>query len=528
MGAVRLLLILFFIAAPLCAADAPPEVWLRRVWLDLAGAPPPVAEVDAFLARPDAATRKAVVAKLLASPECAARWARLLAAGLAPADDEQGGKALEPFLRSELAAGKAWWRTLGALVTPGGKGSPSALFQRPFHDDGSLIAGQIGTGMLGIQLRCARCHDDPTYGWTAAEHFGLAAFYGRPRSMHAPSRLVAAHKAGKIRNFYELVMNLPTMRPRGPDHRWVRREIEAAADTLNRLHALGIGPPAPSVRGLDWAAFDVYRIHAQRAAAGRAGGLGGTTAVPIPGTVEELRMPALVPLKVPHPTRLSKGQTVPPRFPGDQANAKVSGKRRDALTAWISDPDNPFTGRALTNRAWSVLYGRGMVEPAGEVGHTTEAANAKQLAEWSKAFVESGGKLAWLLEKMIETSEYAKAGATPASLSDASLPAEAPATAPVWVAAASITTQTTATAHAPEATVPVGTWRFREAEQVCLRDRGARDPLARLAEKGLRVLDRDQLAAALAAATGATQPLASNSLVLEAEAQRGDRFKDRE
>ena len=534
-----------------------PEGWLRRVWLDLTGAPPPAEAVDAYLARPDDAARRATVARLAGTPECAARWAHLLAERLAPDEDPAAGRALEPFLAGELRAARPWWRTLAALVAPGKAGSPSALFQRPFHDDGTLIAGQLASGMLGIQLRCARCHDDPVHGWTAAAHFGLAAFYGRPRSVRAPARLVAAFRAGRVRNFYELVMLLPTMRPRGPDHRWVRAEVEHAADLLGQLHHLGLGPSPPQVHGLDWAAYDVYRLHAQRAHMGRGGDFGSTTAVPIPGTIEELRMPKLVELPGQSKSIGPKtGQSVPPRFPGDQDAAPAGKNRREALTAWIADPENPFTARALVNRAWARLIGRGLVEPVDEVEHPKDAAGADALAKLAAAFVESGGTLPWLLERIVLSPEYARPVAVPSCLADnprdwpvlsepppapasapsalTSAPAPAPAapapsaaaTAPSTAAteattgtSGSATEATTATTGvASEASLQLAAFRFREseAENACLRERQpGRDGAARLAARGWRPLDGDQIAAALAGATG--QPASAVTTGLRAE-----------
>src|SRR5262249_9223228 len=58
------------------AAAAAPRAWLRRVYLDLVGLPPTLAEQEAFVGDPSPATMDAVVRDLLARPSYGERWAR--------------------------------------------------------------------------------------------------------------------------------------------------------------------------------------------------------------------------------------------------------------------------------------------------------------------------------------------------------------------------------------------------------------------------------------------------------------------
>ncbi|GIT31256.1 MAG: hypothetical protein Ct9H300mP1_33020 [Planctomycetaceae bacterium] len=39
--------------------------------------------------------------------------------------------------------------------------------------------GAVASLFMGVQLQCARCHDDPYRDWSQREHWGLAAFFGR-------------------------------------------------------------------------------------------------------------------------------------------------------------------------------------------------------------------------------------------------------------------------------------------------------------------------------------------------------------
>ncbi len=57
-------------------AAAPPNIWLRRVTLDLTGLPPSVAELREFLADQSPDARARTVDRLLASPAYGERWGR--------------------------------------------------------------------------------------------------------------------------------------------------------------------------------------------------------------------------------------------------------------------------------------------------------------------------------------------------------------------------------------------------------------------------------------------------------------------
>nr|WP_281382934.1 PSD1 and planctomycete cytochrome C domain-containing protein [Prosthecobacter dejongeii] len=59
-------------------ASASPEIWLRRVYLDLIGLPPTPSQIEAFIQqdKPGGAARMKVVDQLLASPQYGERWGR--------------------------------------------------------------------------------------------------------------------------------------------------------------------------------------------------------------------------------------------------------------------------------------------------------------------------------------------------------------------------------------------------------------------------------------------------------------------
>src|SRR5690606_13912159 len=51
---------------------------------------------------------------------------------------------------------------------------------------------------------------------------------------------------------------------------------------------------------------------------------------------------------------------------------KADLERREELAAWITARDNPWFARALTNRIWARLMGRGFYEPVDDLGDSQQ------------------------------------------------------------------------------------------------------------------------------------------------------------
>ncbi|GIS60901.1 MAG: hypothetical protein CM1200mP2_31260 [Planctomycetaceae bacterium] len=67
--------------------------------------------------------------------------------------------------------------------------------------------------------------------------------------------------------------------------------------------------------------------------------------------------------RVIHPRTL---ETAVPRIPGEQFLPRTVVDGRDELAKWLTSPDNPFFARAIVNRLWKRMMGRGLVEPADD------------------------------------------------------------------------------------------------------------------------------------------------------------------
>lgn len=100
-------------------------------------------------------------------------------------------------------------------------------------------------------------------------------------------------------------------------------------------------------------------------------------------------------------------EIVPPKFPsGGAPSADELGTRRMKLAVWMASRDNPYLARAAVNRAWSIMFGRGLVEPVDDLGPHNPASHPELLDELTQYFTETGFDLRELFRTLAQTKTY--------------------------------------------------------------------------------------------------------------------------
>ncbi len=84
-------------------------------------------------------------------------------------------------------------------------------------------------------------------------------------------------------------------------------------------------------------------------------------------------------------------------------------ERRQALARWITSKQNPWFAKALVNRMWHELVGRGFYEPVDDMGPDREAVAPKTLELLAQAFIDADYDLKWLVETICLTEAYQQA-----------------------------------------------------------------------------------------------------------------------
>ncbi len=165
---------------------------LRRLYLDLLGRLPTVAETEAFLAdsTPDKSQR--LIDTLLVHPEMPVYWRKVIDGWLNGylGRDNRGLGYPEhlDFLERSLAANKPWDQLVRQLLLPSPtdadqKGATHFIahrLNRSKEENLDHFATSVASGLFGVQMQCAKCHDHPFVDeWKQAHYYGIAAFFTR-------------------------------------------------------------------------------------------------------------------------------------------------------------------------------------------------------------------------------------------------------------------------------------------------------------------------------------------------------------
>ncbi|MEQ1840117.1 MAG: DUF1553 domain-containing protein, partial [Verrucomicrobiales bacterium] len=163
-------------------------VFLRRLAIDTVGVPPSEEEIATFQAEPDPKKRRAAaIDRYLADPRWADNWMGYWQDVLA-----ENPNIINPTLNN--TGPFRWWlheslvdnKPLDLFVTelirmegserlggPRGFGTASNN-DVPMAEKGIIIS----SAFLGVEMKCARCHDAPAHEWLQKDLFQLAAMLG--------------------------------------------------------------------------------------------------------------------------------------------------------------------------------------------------------------------------------------------------------------------------------------------------------------------------------------------------------------
>jgi len=115
-------------------------------------------------------------------------------------------------------------------------------------------------------------------------------------------------------------------------------------------------------------------------------------------------------------TRETTGEAIPPALFGvATADLAPEQDRRQILANWLTGPDNPFFAKAIVNRIWFHLHGRGIVEPVDDFRNSNPAANDPLLETLAADFVANGYQLRPLIRSIANSRTYQLSSETNAS-----------------------------------------------------------------------------------------------------------------
>lgn len=192
------------------AAD--PLAWLRRLSLDTRGVPPTLEEIRLFLATSEKTRRSVFVDRFLDDPRWADHWTSYWQDALAenpnilkPSLNNTGPFRL--WIHDALRLNKPLDRFATELIRMQGDvqaGGPAGFSMAADNDVPMAEKAHIvSSAFLGVNMKCARCHDAPYHPWTQRDLFEIAAMLKQadirvPESSSVPATFFASHDDAPI------------------------------------------------------------------------------------------------------------------------------------------------------------------------------------------------------------------------------------------------------------------------------------------------------------------------------------------
>jgi len=358
-------------------------VLARRLYLDLIGLPPTLAEVDAFVrevvptavpsteysvlgtqqsARLHAAVGN-LVDKLLASPHYGERWARpwLDAARYADSSGFQrddlrdlwpyrdwviaalnADMPFDRFTIEQLAGDLLPHATMEQKVATGfHRCAPCNVEAGTDQEENRVnqVFDRVNTTAavwLGITMECAQCHDHKYDPFTMRDYYGLFAYFNQTPQETAYLN-PKARAALKFTGPY-----LP-----------LQSEVKASADEQEMRAA------DPQTGKKREPRFNQRTL-----------------------VMQEMKMPRTTHVLT-RGSFLDPGEPAAPALPA--AVTATSGKYEDnrlGLARWLVSRDNPLTARVQINRAWQEFFGRGLVATPEDFGVKGDLPTHPDLLDW--------------------------------------------------------------------------------------------------------------------------------------------------
>lgn len=367
------------VRAQLVAADvepAPPAddaEFLRRVFLDLSGRVPAYDETVAFLDDPDPDKRAKLVDARLADPDFGAHfaieWHRLLIPRTAGAYGRIPHEKFRAWLAEQFNSGRGWDAVVAEMLTADGYLPSNKDNDLARKKDAKLQPQNIATAFINV-------HNTE----------------GRPQ----PKGIVAS----AARLFLAQSMECAQCHDH-PQAKWTQEDFWAAAAFFERVRyekavygETSMGRLMEPAEGKDLVYNDEKKMrHAF-----------------VPAVYGE----PVVDLQNADGQRT--GRMIRARFlDGFEPAFEPEGSHRAVFAAWATGAENPYFARAMTNRVWQQLLGRGFVEPVDDMSEDNPPSHPKLLAELSAEFAASGFDLKHLIRCICNSDAYGRTSAAPPS-----------------------------------------------------------------------------------------------------------------
>ena len=352
------------------------EVFVRRIYLDIAGRIPTIDEARRFLKSRHAEKRSRLIDELLDSYGYVSNqfnfWADLLRVKTRLRNTS--GQPYIDYIKDSLESNKPYDQFVHELLAAEG----------PLYEKGNGAVGYYlrDIGMpednmsntirifLGTRLECAQCHDHPYDKWTQRQYFEMVAFTGGVRFRLNQADSEFADEFAQLRRSREVPEAL---------RRTVRRLIQPMTTGVSGT-GTGVTRLPEDFLGDDGEAFEIVTAK------------------------EMFQGQELMDVEVPSERARNR------RRNNRRNGQAVAGAReidsRTVLAEWLTDPENPRFATVIANRLWKQAMGIGLIEPVDIIEDATVASNPQLMEFLAESMVELGFDMKQFLRAVYNSRTY--------------------------------------------------------------------------------------------------------------------------
>lgn len=331
------------------------EIFLRRIYLDVAGRIPTLKEATDFLGSSSETRREDLIDKLLGSPDYVSNMYNFWADVLRLVERPQANIVADPYLgyvKDSIRINKKYNQWVYEMLTADGKTweNPAVGFQ--LRDDGMPLPYVDNTVrvLLGTQIGCAQCHDHPFDQWTQYQFYELAAYTNGVRT-----RIQRGSPGFTKQNPANLLINeARTKHDKG--------RVPGEFQRIARANTYSVSEAKNAVMRLphDYAYEDAKP--------------------------KEVVKPAVLWGEVPTKAR--------------------NGSPREQFAAWVTSDDNPQFSKTIANRLWKRFMGVGLVEPIDDFRDEHPCMNEPLLEYLSSLMVRNNYDLKEFIRTILYSRTY--------------------------------------------------------------------------------------------------------------------------
>ena len=360
--------------------------FLRRVSIDLNGRIPTEVEAQKYLAWPAGERRAMAIAEFMGREQFADRWAIFYGDMLRLRYGSDGGPALQAYMHEAVRTNMPFDQLTRKLIAASGRANsnPETGFILGDDADAMALTGVIAQVFMGVRISCAQCHDHPFDTWTRQEFYDLAAFFGKTQRVE---HRVKMQILGIFLNERAdtVIMWPPEDKAKGKPRAAVKASFPFKMDA-------GDGPNQHLAR------LKSLREEQATAAQVKVASKGNTVDDLLDGN--KSTSGSKDPLDV---ATEAKNSIKKIDLEGDLYRASELRRR---LAETVTDPRNRFYSRAMVNRVWAELIGRGFVNPVDDFRNDNPPSHPKTLDFLADEFVASGYDFRFLVNAIVRTQAY--------------------------------------------------------------------------------------------------------------------------